>query len=285
MKIQSKAVKDHSLIIIDGLSVTYPGGHRALADIDLEINKGKMTVLLGSSGAGKSTLLRCINLLQKPSSGRIISDGKDISDSKKGLRNHRRQTAMVFQQHHLVGRHNVLQNVLMGRLGFHRSLRTVFPFSKTEVLLAMECLERVGMARHALKRSDQLSGGEQQRVGIARALVQNPKVILADEPVASLDPSTAESIMEVLYKISREDGITVLFSLHQLNLACRYGERIIGLYQGRIVFDGDPHNLNNADLKKIYKGYSMPDLNLMKTGAMHIKKQNEKEYESCVNEY
>lgn len=265
--------------------MTYPGGHRALADIDLEINKGKMTVLLGSSGAGKSTLLRCINLLQKPSSGRIISDGKDISDSKKGLRNHRRQTAMVFQQHHLVGRHNVLQNVLMGRLGFHRSLRTVFPFSKTEVLLAMECLERVGMARHALKRSDQLSGGEQQRVGIARALVQNPKVILADEPVASLDPSTAESIMEVLYKISREDGITVLFSLHQLNLACRYGERIIGLYQGRIVFDGDPHNLNNADLKKIYKGYSMPDLNLMKTGAMHIKKQNEKEYESCVNEY
>jgi phosphonate transport system ATP-binding protein len=161
---------------------------------------------------------------------------------------------MVFQLHHLIGRQSALQNVLMARLAYHSTIRSLFPLPNADVRVAMECLERVGLADKALKRVDQLSGGERQRVGIARALVQRPKIILADELVASLDPATAESIMELLRRISREDLLTVVFSLHQIELACRFGERIIGLSNGTVVFDGRREELTKVPLQRIYNG-------------------------------
>jgi phosphonate transport system ATP-binding protein len=161
---------------------------------------------------------------------------------------------MVFQLHHLIGRQSALQNVLMGRLAYHSTLRSLFPLPAADIAVAMECLERVGLADKALKRADQLSGGERQRVGIARALAQRPSIIFADEPVASLDPATAESIMVLLSRISREDRLTVVFSLHQIDLACRFGERIIGLSNGMLVFDGRGDDLTRDPLERIYSG-------------------------------
>lgn len=246
--------KNLALINIQSLSVVYPGGHRALEGITLEIRRGELTVLLGRSGAGKSTLLRCLNLLQRPTTGTIWVDGVGSLTSLDRLRGYRRQAGMVFQLHHLIGRQSALQNVLVGRIAYHSTIRSLFPLPKADLTVAMECLERVGLADKALKRADQLSGGERQRVGIARALAQRPQIILADEPVASLDPATAESIMELLSRISREDRLTVVFSLHQIELACRYGERIIGLSNGMIVFDGLPDELTSDPLERIYNG-------------------------------
>ena len=244
------------VIRIRDLSVTYPGGQEALRGITLAVRRGESAVLLGKSGAGKSTLLRCINGLQEPTSGIIRVDGIGRLSETTDWRELRRQTGMVFQLHHLIGRHSALQNVLMGRLGFHSSLRSLFPLPKSDVSLAMECLDRVGLADKAMQRADQLSGGERQRVGIARALAQRPRIILADEPVASLDPATAESVLELLGRISREDGLTVLFSLHQIDFACRFGDRVIGLSGGEIVFDGRPEELTERPLGLIYHGSS-----------------------------
>lgn len=239
-------------ISVRGLSVEYPGGRRALENITLEICRGELTVLLGRSGAGKSTLLRCLNLLQQPTAGTIRVDGFGDITSRNRLRDYRRQAGMVFQMHHLIGRQSALQNVLMGRLAYHSTLRSVLPLPAADVAIAMECLERVGLADKALSRVDRLSGGERQRVGIARALAQRPRILFADEPVASLDPATAESIMELLRRIAREDHLTVVFSLHQIDLACRYGERVIGLAHGRLVFDGRHRHLSRGHLEQIY---------------------------------
>jgi phosphonate transport system ATP-binding protein len=237
-----------------GLSVVYPGDHQALKGITLEILRAEMTVLLGCSGAGKSTLLRCLNFLQKPTTGSIWVEEIGTLDSAGKLREHRRHAGMVFQLHHLIGRQSALQNVLMGRLAYHSTIRSLFPLPNGDVRIGMECLDRVGLADKALKRVDQLSGGERQRVGIARALAQRPRIILADEPVASLDPATAESIMEILDRISKEDQLTVVFSLHQVDLACRFGDRIIGLANGTIIFDGDAVELTSDSIGKIYNG-------------------------------
>ncbi len=234
------------------LTVEYPGGHKALQEISLEIRRGELTVLLGRSGAGKSTLLRCLNLLQKPSAGSIWVEGFGEITARTRLRDYRRQAAMVFQLHHLIGRQSALQNVLMGRLAYHSTLRSFLPLPESDVEIAMECLERVGLADKASNRVDRLSGGERQRVGIARALAQRPRLLFADEPVASLDPITAESIMELLRRVANEDRLTVVFSLHQIDLACRYGERVIGLSQGRLVFDGRQHHLTRQQLEGIY---------------------------------
>ena len=156
------------------------------------------------------------------------------------MRAHRRRTGMVFQQHQLIGRLSVLANVLTGRLGYHSGLRTLLPFSAAEKRLALAAIERVGLLDHALRRADQLSGGQQQRVGIARALAQQPAIVLADEPVASLDPATAERVLALLHRICREDGITAVVSLHQLEFARRFADRIVGLARGEVVFDGPP---------------------------------------------
>jgi phosphonate transport system ATP-binding protein len=234
------------------LGVTYSNGAVALAPVDLTIKPGSFTVLLGASGAGKSTLLRSLNGLVRPSQGRVLDcRGDDIAEGRT-LRHHRRETGMIFQQHQLIGRVSVLGNVLMGRLGYHTALRTLLPLNAQEKRLALEALERVGLLDKALARADQLSGGQQQRVGIARALVQQPKLILADEPVASLDPATAERVLSLLHGICRADGLTAVVSLHQLDFARRFGERIIGLAAGRVVFDGPPDRLDDASAAHLY---------------------------------
>jgi phosphonate transport system ATP-binding protein len=236
----------------ESLSVTYSNGAVALAPVDLSIKPGSFTVLLGASGAGKSTLLRSLNGLVRPSQGRVLDcRGDDIAEGRT-LRHHRRETGMIFQQHQLIGRVSVLGNVLMGRLGYHTALRTLLPLNAQEKRLALEALERVGLLDKALARADQLSGGQQQRVGIARALVQQPRLILADEPVASLDPATAERVLTLLHGICRADGLTAVVSLHQLDFARRFGERIIGLAAGRVVFDGPPDRLDDATAARLY---------------------------------
>ena len=232
--------------------VTYPNGTLALSATSLSVEPGSFTVLLGPSGAGKSTLLRSFNGLVRLTVGRIEAAGiGDISGSRQ-LRAHRRQTGMIFQQHHLIGRLSVLANVLTGRLAYHSQLRTLFGFSRAEKELALKAIDRVGLLKESLRRADELSGGQQQRVGIARALVQSPKIILADEPVGSLDPATSEHVLSVLHGICRSDGLTAVVSLHQLEFAKKFAGRIVGLHAGKIVFDGLPSQLDENAVAAIY---------------------------------
>jgi len=240
------------MIRIENLEVVYANGTRALAPTSLTFAPGAFTVLLGPSGAGKSTLLRALNALVRPSAGRVIVDRVGELYGTGALRRHRRRTGMIFQQHQLIGRATVLANVLMGRLGYHSSLRTLLPFPAADMRRALEAIERVGLIDCALRRCDQLSGGQQQRVGIARALAQEPALILADEPVASLDPATAERVLALLHGICKADGIAAVVSLHQLAFARRFADRIIGLSQGAIVFDGPPAMLGRAEILRIY---------------------------------
>jgi len=234
------------------LEVIYPNGTRALAPTSVSFGIGKFTVFLGASGAGKSTLLRALNGLVCPTHGEVHVDSIGTLSGRRAMRAHRRRTGMVFQQHQLIGRCSVLTNVLMGRLGYHTSLRTLVPFSSAEKQHALDAIERVGLLDYALRRADQLSGGQQQRVGIARALVQEPNLILADEPVASLDPASAGRVLGLLHKICKDDGITAIVSLHQLELAKRYGDRIVALAQGQVVFDGPPQKLGKREITQIY---------------------------------
>lgn len=233
-------------------SVTYANGVRAICDIDLEIRRGEFVVLLGPSGAGKSTLLRCLNGLAPLTSGSIAAEGIGAVVTPRAWREHRRRTALVFQQHHLIGRLNALDNVLTGRLAFHPVWRTLLPFARADKLVALEALARVGLADQALQRADKLSGGQQQRVGIARALAQQPRVLLADEPVASLDPATAVRVLELMHGICREQGIAAAVSLHQVDLATRFADRIVGISAGRVVFEGTSAEIDAAALHAIY---------------------------------
>ncbi|MBY0533011.1 MAG: phosphonate ABC transporter ATP-binding protein [Xanthobacteraceae bacterium] len=240
------------MLRVEGLEVVYPNGTRALERADLGFSTGAFTVLLGASGAGKSTLLRSLNGLVRPTSGRVTAAVGDIANARR-LRAHRRKTGMIFQQHQLIGRLTVLDNVLMGRLGFHSQLRTLLPFAAAEKREALQAIERVGLIQYALRRADQLSGGQQQRVGIARALVQKPSLVLADEPVASLDPATADRVLGLLHSICKADAIAAVVSLHQLDFARRYADRIIGLAGGRVVFDGPPSQLGRKEVVSIYR--------------------------------
>lgn len=242
-----------AILQVSDLGVTYPRGVVALKSTSIEFRRGEFTVLLGLSGAGKSTLLRTLNHLVRPTSGQVISREHGRLDSARSLRAHRRQTAMVFQQHHLIERHSALANVLTGRLAHHAAWRTLFPLPRHDMELALHCLDRVGLGDKALSRVDQLSGGQQQRVGIARALAQKPSIILADEPVASLDPATSETVLELLRDICREDGITAVISLHQIEYAQRFSDRIVGLADAQVVFDGPPDRLSDTDYSRIYQ--------------------------------
>jgi phosphonate transport system ATP-binding protein len=241
------------MIQVDLLEVVYPTGTRALWPTTLAFERGQFTVLLGESGAGKSTLLRALNGLVQPTSGRIGVVDNGWLAGRRQLRRHRRHTGMIFQQHQLIGRSSVLSNVLTGRLGYHSGLRTLLPWTTAEKRLALDAIERVGLIDKALSRADQLSGGQQQRVGIARALVQEPNLILADEPIASLDPATADRVLGLLHSICRADGITAIVSLHQLEFARRYADRIVGLSRGNVVFDGAVAELGPAEIKQIYQ--------------------------------
>jgi len=241
------------VISLEGVSVSYPGGVDALKKTDIEFRSGEFTVLIGASGAGKSTLLRCLNGLVPATTGRIVADGLGEVTEGRVLRQHRRRTAMVFQQHQLIGRQSVLKNVLTGRLGYHSAWRTLWPLPAADRRLALDCLERVGLLQFALRRADQLSGGQQQRVGIARALAQGPSLILADEPVASLDPETARQVLTLLYEICRTDGISTIVSLHQVQLARDFVDCVIGIADGAVAFDGNPDNLTENHLNRIYR--------------------------------
>ena len=236
---------------------TYPDGTEALKDVSFTVEPGEFLVVIGLSGSGKSTLLRCTNRLIDPTAGRIVWEGADITAAKgEELRKIRRRIGMVFQQFNLVKRLSVLNNVLSGRLGYTDSWSSLFyRFSKADRQAAFRALERVGLTEQAHKRAAELSGGQQQRVGIARALMQDPKIILADEPVASLDPVLAHSILGYLEKLNKEDGITVICSLHYLDLVQRYASRVIGLRDGRVVYRGTREEIRRMTDKEFQEIY------------------------------
>jgi phosphonate transport system ATP-binding protein len=234
------------------VSVTYAAGKAALKRTTIAFAAGEFAVLLGPSGAGKSTLLRTLNCLVPATTGYVTVEGIGRVDTGAKLREHRRRTAFVFQQHQLIGRISVLDNVLTGRLGYHGALRSLFPLPVRDHRLAMECLDRVSLSDRALDRADTLSGGQQQRVGLARALAQQPRLMLADEPVASLDPATAHRTLQLLHDICRAEGIAAIVSLHQVDLARSFADRIVGIAQGGIVFDGPLDQLSDANLDRVY---------------------------------
>lgn len=242
------------MLEVQHLHKVYPNGTVALTDVNFTVNDGEFLVIIGLSGSGKSTLLRCINRLIDPTAGKILWDGVDVTAASSGeLRRIRRQIGMVFQQFNLVKRSTVLTNVLAGRLGYanpYLSLLGIWPQAERE--RAQRALTRVGIADKAASRADALSGGQQQRVGIARALMQEPRLILADEPVASLDPVLAHSILHYLEQLNRDEKITVVCSLHFLDLVHRYATRVVALKDGKIVFTGLPQEIDRARFKEIY---------------------------------
>jgi phosphonate transport system ATP-binding protein len=242
------------MLKVEHLTKVYPNGTQALKDVSFEVQDGEFLAVIGLSGSGKSTLLRCINRLIEPTSGKIYWDEQDITAaSSADMRKIRRQIGMVFQQFNLVKRSSVMSNVLSGRLGYVSTLSSsMHIFSASDNRKALASLEQVGLADKANVRADSLSGGQQQRVGIARALMQDPKLILADEPVASLDPVLAHSILKYLEQLNKERGITVLCSLHFLDLVHRYATRAIALKDGELVFQGLPKQIDDNEFKAIY---------------------------------
>lgn len=243
------------MLKIENLTKIYqPGGVLALDNVSFEVPKGQFLAVIGLSGSGKSTLLRCINRLIDPTEGRITLDNDDITAANpEQMRRIRRRIGMVFQHFNLVSRSSVLTNVLAGRLGYVNpawSLLNRFP--PEDIKKAQHELERVGIGDKVDVRADALSGGQQQRVGIARALMQDPELILADEPVASLDPVLAHSIMKYLQDINEQDGVTVLCSLHFLDIVHRYADRVIALNEGKLVFEGLPSEIDDKKFKEIY---------------------------------
>jgi phosphonate transport system ATP-binding protein len=198
-----------------------------------------------------------VNGLVRPTQGDVAVAGLgSIFRDRRTLREHRRRTGMIFQQHHLIGRRTALQNVMLGRISAHHTLRSVFALPRADRVLALQSLERVGLLERALDRADELSGGQQQRIGIARAMAQQPQIVLADEPVASLDPATGERVLADLHRICREDGITAIVSLHQIELARQFADRVIGLANGRVVFEGSTSQLSQTILDQIYLAVS-----------------------------
>lgn len=243
------------ILEIENLMKTYPDGTSALKNVSLSIKKGELIAIIGSSGAGKSTLLRCINKLIPATSGSIQFDGTyEVTKARgKELRNIRRQIGMVFQHFNLIQRSPTIKNVLHGRLGYMSSIRGgLGMFSESDTKDALALLARVGLEEQAFKRADELSGGQQQRVGIARALAQKPLLLLADEPIASLDPASAERVMGHMKSIAIEDGITTIVNLHQVDFAQKFATRIIGINGGKVEFDGLPSELTKDVIDKIY---------------------------------
>lgn len=242
------------MLKVEHLTKIYEGGTLAVEDVSFEVKDGEFLAVIGLSGSGKSTLLRCINRLVEPTEGRITWNGVDITKaSQEDLRRIRRRIGMVFQHFNLVSRSKVTTNVLAGRLGYtNPAYSLINRFSKDDNARTQRELKRVGLTDRDDYRADALSGGQQQRVGIARAMNQEPEMILADEPVASLDPVLAHSIMQYLEQINREDKVTVLCSLHFLDLVERYSQRVIALNEGRLVFEGIAAELDDQRFKDIY---------------------------------
>lgn len=242
------------MLEVKNLTKVYDNNVQALNNVSFKVEPGQFLAVIGLSGSGKSTLLRCINRLIEPTAGQVIWDGVDVTAaSQDDLRRIRRRIGMIFQHFNLVPRSPVLTNTLAGRLGYtNPGWSLINRFSKEDIQRAKDNLVRVGIGDKTNVRADELSGVQQQRVGIARALMQEPKIMLADEPVASLDPVLAHSIMGILKKLNQEDGITVICSLHFLDLVQRYADRAIALNLGELVFDGLPHQIDDARFRDIY---------------------------------
>jgi phosphonate transport system ATP-binding protein len=245
------------MLEVKHLTKVYDDGTEALRDVTFTVNDGEFLVVIGLSGSGKSTLLRCINRLVEPTEGQVLWDGVDVTAADPaGLRTVRRKIGMIFQHFNLVKRSSVTTNVLAGRLGYTNPWKSALNrFSREDREAARRSLERVGLSSQAQKRARELSGGQQQRVGIARALMQEPSIILADEPVASLDPVLAHSILGYLEKLNQEDKITIICSLHYLDLVQRYSTRVIGLRDGELVYEGTREEIQamtDQQFKQIY---------------------------------
>ena len=258
------------MIRFENASVTYPGGVTALKDVTLDIPDGQLMVIVGLSGAGKSTLIRAINGLVPLTSGELVVNGHDVPNlNRKGMRALRSEIGMIFQGFNLVDRTSVLNNVLMGRLHNVATWRTLIGrYPEHDVQIAARALQRVEILDRAYVRATNLSGGQRQRVGIARALAQEPKIILADEPVASLDPPTSHVVMKYLQQISRELGITTIVNLHFLDLATAYADRIIGLRDGVLVFDGPGSEADERTFRDIYGRSLTADDTMHKQAAL-----------------
>lgn len=243
------------MITFEGVDVVYPGGFQGLKKLDLTIDEGEFVAIVGLSGAGKSTLVRAINGLVPYSSGTLRVDGTVVdSSSKAKLRKLRSRVGMIFQSFNLVSRISVLNNVLVGRSSMTPTWRSLLGWYRAEDKeIAFRSLERVGIVEKAYNRASTLSGGQQQRVAIARVLAQDPKVLLADEPVASLDPPTAHQVLADMRRIQQELGITTIVNLHQLDLARKYADRVIGMRDGEVVFDGPVAEANDAVIEEVYQ--------------------------------
>lgn len=243
-----------SVLTAKNIVKKYHTGVTAINDVSFEVRQGEFLVVIGPSGSGKSTLLRSINKLVDLTEGSITIEGEEISNKKgKNLRLLRRKVAMIFQHYNLVYRLSVIQNVLHGRLGYMDGFKGMFGgYSEEDKLKAIELLKEIELGDFIYNRANELSGGQKQRVGIARAIMQEPKIILCDEPIASLDPSTSKIIMDKIYNMATRRGITCVINLHQIDVALKYATRIIGLSKGKIVFDGTPDKLDNPTIEKIY---------------------------------
>lgn len=243
------------ILKLENVSKTYNGVTKALKDVSLTIEEGEFVSIIGPSGAGKSTLLRCINRLVDATQGVIVLDGQDITQVKgKQLRRVRTKTGMIFQHYNLVNRLSVIENVLHGRLGYKSTIGgSVGYYTEKEKEQAFLIIEKLGLTEQAYKRCDELSGGQKQRVGIARALMQEPKLILCDEPIASLDPNSSKIIMDYLKDINETMNITCLINLHQVDVATKYSKRIVGITAGQVVYDGPTDLLDKKTIHEIYQ--------------------------------
>lgn len=242
------------ILKFDHVSKVYANGVHALKDVSFEVTQGEFVSIIGPSGSGKSTLLRSINQLIQISSGTVWLDGQPVSrEHGRKLREQRRKVGMIFQNYNLVYSLSVIQNALHGRLGYMPGLKGIFGiYTENDKAAAMSLLRELGLEQFALNRASDLSGGQKQRVGIARAIMQNPKLLLCDEPIASLDPSSAKIIMDLLRSMTQKRNIACIVNLHQLDVALNYSDRIIGLAKGEIVFNGAPSRLGDDMIERIY---------------------------------
>ncbi|WP_044915023.1 MULTISPECIES: phosphonate ABC transporter ATP-binding protein [unclassified Butyrivibrio] len=244
------------MIKFEDVGKKYPNGFEGLKHIDLTIEQGEFVAIIGLSGAGKSTLIRTINRMHDVTSGKLTVDGVDVmSLSGKQLRRFRRKIGMIFQSFNLITRTTVINNVLTSFVPDMPWFRALFGiYTREEKMKALECLDKVGILRKAFVRADQLSGGQQQRVALARTLAQNPQIILADEPVAALDPVTAKQVMDDFKRINEEMNISILINIHHVDLALKYATRVVGIREGKIVYDGPAENVDKDVLATIYNG-------------------------------
>ena len=250
------------MIVFDHVSKVYPNGTVGLDDVNLTIRDGEFVAIIGLSGAGKSTILRCINRMHDITKGELTVDGVDVDALKgKTLRRYRRKVGMIFQSFNLVSRSTAIKNVLTADVPDMNFFRVLFGiFTKDQKMRALESLDKVGILDKAYTRCDQLSGGQQQRVALARTLNQNPKIILADEPVASLDPITAKQVMEDFVRINKEYNISILLNIHHVDLALKYCDRVIGVRAGEIVFDGPASTITQEQIDAVYNGTKVPTM-------------------------